>query len=75
MPVDIDDSVNPDKSIVVDGKKFMWDGGLFESFEEASKQAEAYKSHKFEVQLVERGGKHLIYTRRAVRELAISAPE
>lgn len=74
MPVNSQDSTSPDRSIVVDGKKFLWDGRLFDSSEEASQQAERYKKDNFEVHLVEQGGKHLVYTRRVVKEVVVAAP-
>ena len=74
MPLELKDSANPDRSTVVDGKKFLWDGGFFESYEEASGRAEAYKSENFEVHLLERGGKYLVYTRRVTKESVVAAP-
>jgi hypothetical protein len=74
MAVDGQESIIPERSMVVDGKKYLWDGHLFESPEDASKQAEAYKNENFEVHLVEQGGKHLVYTRRVVKEVVVAAP-
>ena len=67
-------SQNPDRATIVDGKKFLWDGRLFETHDDASRQAEAYKSDNFEVQMVEADGKHLVYTRRLVKEVVVNAP-
>ncbi|HUI82836.1 MAG TPA: hypothetical protein VL240_01365 [Candidatus Binatia bacterium] len=66
--------VNPRRALTIDGKKFLWDGRLFENYEEAAREAQAYKDDNFEVQLVEEGGKHLVYTRRVVKEVVVSAP-
>ena len=74
MPVNGQVVISPDRSIVVDGKKFLWDGRVFESYEEASQQAEAYKNENFEVHPAEQGGKHLVYTRRVVKEVVVAAP-
>ena len=75
MPiVALKDSPSPDRSIAIDGKKFLWDGNLFHTPEEASSQAEAYLHDNFEVQLVEQGEKHLVYTRRALKEVVVTAP-
>ena len=72
MPiVALKDSPSPDRSIVVEGKKFLWDGRHFETHDDASIQAEAYKNDDFEVQMVEDHGKHLVYTRRLVREVVV----
>lgn len=53
----------------VDGKKFLWDGQSFDTQEDASRQAEAYKHDNFEVHLEEQDGKHVVYTRRLVKEV------
>ena len=74
MPVELQDSPRPIPSVVVEGKKFLWDGRIFESFDEASSQAEAYKQDNFEVHLVKAGDKHLVYTRRVVKEVVVTAP-
>jgi len=69
------DPVNPNRSVVIDGKKFLWDGRRFQQQTEAASAAEAYKSDNFEVQMVEVNGTYLIYTRRVVKELAVTAPQ
>jgi hypothetical protein len=74
MSVNLFDSYHPSLSIVVNGKKFLWDGLLFESYEEAYREAEAYKNHKFEVHLLEQNNKHFVYTRRVVKD-AVNAPQ
>ncbi len=48
----------------VDGKKFMWDGGTYDSPEAAQKVMEDYAKDGFEVQMVEQGGQYLVYSRR-----------
>ena len=62
----------PYRSMVVDGKKFLWDGQLFDTHEDAWRQAEAYKTDNFEVHLVEQGDKHVVYTRRLVKEVVVN---
>ena len=69
------DSVNPKRSVTIDGKKFLWDGRPFENQSDASSAAEAYRNNNFEVQMVEVGGTYLIYTRRVVKEVAVTAPQ
>ena len=49
---------------VIENKKYMWDGKLFDDEGEALNAAASYKKAGFEVQLVEEEGKHLLYTRR-----------
>ena len=61
----------PDTSIKVNGKKFMWDGVVYESKKEAQDTLQKYKDDNFEVELKEEEGKHLLYTRRAVTEIVL----
>ena len=68
--VAVRETVNPNRSVTIDGKKFLWDGRLFESQADAAQTAEAYKNDNFEVQMVALGGTYLIYTRRVVKQLA-----
>ena len=65
--------MNPNLTIIIQGKKFMWDGQVFDSREECLQQGEAYRNDNFEVQLVEHDAKLLLYTRRVVREVVASA--
>jgi hypothetical protein len=75
MPlVALKDSANPQRAVMIEGKKFLWDGRLFDTHDDASRQAEAYKTDNFEVQLVERGNQHLVYTRRLVKEVVVTVP-
>jgi hypothetical protein len=52
----------------------MWDGRLFDARDEGLREAEAYKSDNFEVQMVEQDGKFLVYTRRVPKEAAATKP-
>ncbi len=62
----------PDSSIKVNGKKFMWDGVVYESKKEAEDTMKKYKDDNFEVELKEEEeGKHLLYTRRVVTEIVV----
>jgi hypothetical protein len=60
--------MSPNLAMISDGKKFMWDGQLYDTREEASLTGESYRNENFEIQMVEEGGKFLVYTRRAVKE-------
>lgn len=68
------DPVNPNRSVTIEGKKFLWDGRPFENQADASRAAAAYQNDNFEVQMVEVGGTYLIYTRRIVKEVVVTAP-
>lgn len=66
--------MNPELASIFDGKKFMWDGKLYESKGEVLPVQEAYRHDNFEVQIVEEEGKFLVYTRRVVKEVVVTAP-
>ncbi|UCC39520.1 MAG: hypothetical protein JSV96_17340 [Candidatus Aminicenantes bacterium] len=61
----------PDASIKVEGKKFMWDGVVYETEKEAQDTMQKYKDDNFEVEMKEEEGKHLLYTRRLVTEIVV----
>jgi len=48
----------------VEGKKFLWDGAVYETEDQARQTAEAYRQDGFEVQLFEDAGQYLVYSRR-----------
>jgi hypothetical protein len=54
-----------------DKEKYMWDGAIYESEEEAKKKKAEYEESNFEVWLVEQEGKFLLYTRRVVTEIVL----
>lgn len=64
--------LTPNLTMIREGKKFMWDGRVFDTQEECLQQAEAYLKDNFEVQTVEQDGKFLVYTRRMVKELVVT---
>lgn len=54
----------------VEGKKYMWDGKLYPSQEEAVQAKSAYESDGFETCTFEDQGALLVFTRRAVQATA-----
>jgi hypothetical protein len=60
-------------SMISDGKKFMWDGQLYATREEASGMEQSYRNDNFEVRVAEQEGKFLVYTRRVVKEVVVAA--
>ena len=64
--------MSPSLAMLSDGKKFMWDGRLYDTREEAGHAREAYQNDNFEVRMVEEGGKFLVYTRRVVKEVVVT---
>jgi len=65
--------MSPNLAMISDGKKFMWDGQPYDTQEEASRVAQSYRDENFEIQMVEEGGKFLVYTRRTAKEWAVAA--
>jgi len=61
----------PDSSIVIDGKKYMWDGVAYSSKEEAEAKMEDYKKDGFEVEVIEQEGQCFLYTRKVVKEIVL----
>ena len=64
--------MSPNLSLIQDGKKFMWDGRIYATREEAASTSEAYQKDNFEVQMAEAEGKFLVYSRRIVKEVVVS---
>jgi len=64
--------MTPSLSLVRDGKKFMWDGRTYETREDALRVGETYRTDSFEIQMVEEAGKFLVYSRRVVKEVAVT---
>jgi hypothetical protein len=64
----------PDSSRIINGKKFMWDGVIYPTKEEAQGIVEKYKADNFEVEFVEEGNQFLVYTRRVVKEIVLDGP-
>lgn len=60
-------------TMIDEGKKFLWDGQLYATEEEASVVEESYHKNDFEVRMVEQDKHFLLYTRRVVKEAVISA--
>ncbi len=60
----------PNNVILVNGKKFMWDGMDHPSGDETLEAMKKYKANGFEVETVEEGEKTYLYTRRVVEQTA-----
>ncbi|MFH1991234.1 MAG: hypothetical protein ABIK98_02350 [Pseudomonadota bacterium] len=59
----------PSLAVKIDGKKFMWDQGLYASEAEAKEKMARYEKEGFQVSCLNEEGKYLIYTRRVVAEI------
>jgi hypothetical protein len=54
-----------------EGHKYMWDGEVYPSHEDAEAKSEEYAANEFETRLVEEGDEFLVYTRRVVTEVVV----
>jgi hypothetical protein len=61
----------PDSSRIINGKKFMWDGVVYESKEKAQEVKEKYSQDGFSVELIEDNNQYLLYTRRVVTQIVV----
>jgi hypothetical protein len=58
-------------SIVVDNKKYMWDGVEYRDVSEADAAAEQYAAARFEIHRVVENGTVSLFTRRVVTEIKL----
>lgn len=49
-----------------EGKKYMWDGALYETEEQANQSSESYRKEGFEAKVSKNSEKYLVYSRRVV---------
>jgi len=61
----------PDNIVLINGKKFMWDGVDDPSAEKTLERLNKYKADGFEVELQEEDGKSCLYTRRIVKHVVV----
>lgn len=64
--------MSPNLSLEQDGKKFMWDGRIYATREEAASAAGAYQKDNFEIHVAEQEEKFLVYSRRIVKEVIVN---
>lgn len=57
-----------------DGKKFMWDGIVYDTEDKAREMMNSYIKQEFETRMIEQEGKFLLYTRRVVKEVVVEGP-
>jgi hypothetical protein len=53
------------------GKKFMLDGKVYADEKEAKDVSRQYGEEGFEVEMVEEGGQHYLFTRRVITEVVV----
>lgn len=61
--------MDPKLSLISDGKKFMWDGVVYDAESDASQAAASYQKDEFEIRTIIEDGKFLVYTRRSVKQV------
>jgi len=59
----------PNSCLMIDGKKFMWNGVELSSKEEILDAMQKYKKDGFEVETYQEDDKLFLYTRRVVKEV------
>lgn len=59
------------KSIVVDNRKYMWDGVEYKDGGEADAAAEKYAAARFEIHRIAEKEKVYLFTRRVVTEIKV----
>jgi len=65
----------PSLAMRVEGKKYMWDGRIYNTEEEANKVKAEYEKDNFEVHVTKgEEGKFLVYSRRVVTEVVVEGP-
>jgi hypothetical protein len=60
-------------AMISDGKKFMWDGQLYSTKQDASGAEQTYRRDNFEVRVVEQEETFLVYTRRVVNQVPVAS--
>jgi hypothetical protein len=64
--------MSPNLAMISDGKKFMWDGQLYDNKEAALRAAESYQDDGFQIEIGEDDGKFLVYSRRTAKEVVVA---
>lgn len=61
----------PDLAKIIESKKFMWDGKIYETVEEAKNIAFSYEKDNFETKVILEENKYLVYNRKEVKEVVV----
>ena len=61
----------PSNLMLMNGKKFLWDGVDYPSGEKTLETMKKYKADGFEVEVQEESGKTYLYTRRVVKQTIV----
>ena len=61
----------PDSFKILNDRKFLWDGEIYESESAANEVVTKYRSDGFETKLLAENDKYLVYTRRVVTDVKV----
>ena len=64
--------MSPNLAVINNGKKFLWDGQIYATREEADSIEASYQKDNFVVWTVEQDGRFLVYARRVVKEVPVT---
>ncbi|MEW5937220.1 MAG: hypothetical protein AB1665_05315 [Candidatus Thermoplasmatota archaeon] len=64
----------PENYRLIEGKKYMWDGSVYEDEAKAHETKREYEGNGFETALMQEEGRYLLYTRRVVKEVVVESP-
>ena len=64
--------MTPPLAIDVNGKKYMWDGEIYNSEKDAVETSKSYEKDGFDIHMFEQDNEYMVYSRRiaAVQESA-----
>jgi len=57
--------------IVVENRKYLWDGHIYENGKDAQDTIVEYEKENFETKLVEEDNQFFVYTRRVVTDIVV----
>lgn len=61
----------PELAKIIESKKFMWDGKIYETEDEAKNIASIYEKDNFETKVILEENKYLVYNRKEVKEVVV----
>lgn len=61
----------PDLAKIIDDKKFMWDGKIYDTEDDAKNVVQRYEKDDFETKVILENEKYLVYNRRVVKEVVV----
>ena len=67
----------PENYKLIDDRKFMWDGRVYDTEAEAESIASGYQKDNFETQIFHEyeSGKYFVYNRRVITQVVVEAAQ